>query len=74
MEKRRVGVQASHTSLDSTSNRVTVYVFRRDKSIILGPFYLNADNPLYVDIDDQAWGVLVQSEHEVDISVWFEEL
>jgi hypothetical protein len=72
MEKRRVGVQASHTSPDSTSNRVTVYVFRVDKSIILGPYYLNGDYPLYVDIDGQEWGVLVQAEHKVDVSVWIE--
>ena len=72
MQKRRVVIQVSSSSPESTSNRVTVYVFRIDKSIILGPYYLNGDSPLYVDIDDQEWGVLVQAEYKVDVSVWFE--
>jgi hypothetical protein len=34
---------------------------------------MDVNSTLYVDIDDQAWGVVVQTEHEVNVSVWTEE-
>ena len=73
MEKVRFGIQATQSQPDSIPNITTVYVYRLDKSIILGPFYITGSNTLYVDIDSQQWGVLVSSLYPEDVSVWTEE-
>jgi hypothetical protein len=73
MRKRRIIVQTSQLMPDSGSNVITVYVCRLDKSIILGPFYMDNNSTISVEIDDQEWGVAVHSQNEIDVSVWIEE-
>jgi len=73
LAKRSVIITTTHSSPDSIPNVITVYIVRTDKSIILGPYYMTDNDRLEVEIDDQQWGVLVESEMKVDVSIWYEE-
>ena len=72
MEKRRLGIHVSQNITDSVSNTVTIYVYSLDGQTILGPYYLTGNETIYVDIDDRLWGVMVESEFKVRVSVWIE--
>jgi hypothetical protein len=72
MEKRRLGIHVSQLIADTVSNSVIIYVYSLDGQTILGPFYLTGNETIYVDIDDRLWGVLVESESKVKVSVWIE--
>lgn len=67
-EKREVNVQIKSGTRDC---QAIVWVFKLDRSTILGPFTVDCGNTLTVDVDDSEWGVLVQSEVEVLVDVWF---
>jgi hypothetical protein len=52
------------------SDGITVYVYRLDQSIILGPFIVHSGETLSVPIDGHLWGVFADSHHQTVISVW----
>lgn len=52
------------------SNRITVYIYRLDLSVILGPFIVHPGETLSVPIDGHRWGVFASSHHQTFISVW----
>lgn len=72
--KRKVLITGTSTS-ESTSPvcHATVYVGSTDMQTILGPFALTCGVTLEVEIDDRQWGVLVNSDTAIIISVWIEE-
>ena len=71
MEKIRIVIQILQKTPDSIPIVTTVYAEKTDKSVILGPFYIKGNNTLYIDVDDENWGVLVESDYPEDVSVWF---
>jgi hypothetical protein len=73
MAKRIIVIHVDQMMPDSGTNVVTVYVYSLDGTTILGPYYMTGSGTLYVEIDDRDWGVLVESQEKVNVSVWFEE-
>ena len=52
------------------SSAVTVYIYRLDQSIVLGPFIVPAGETLTLQIDGNRWGVFAQTNKPTNISVW----
>ena len=52
------------------SDGITVYVYRLDQSITLGPFIVHSGETLTVPIDGKPWGVYADTHHQSVISVW----
>jgi len=66
--KRDMHVQSSVTSGKPTL--AIIWVYSLDGQDILGPFYLLSGQSIDVPIDARDWGVYVQSDDHVIISVW----
>lgn len=69
--KRVVDVEVK-TPSDINECQSTVWAYTLDYSEVLGPFTVNCREPIAINIDDRKWGVLVESESEVVIDIWFE--
>ena len=70
-EKREVHVVVgSQASCNNCT--ATVWVYRLDHSTILGPYTVTCGQTLTVPIDDREWGVLVESDEDIIVSVWIE--
>lgn len=67
LEKRQVNVQIKSVTHGC---QVNIWVYTLDRTTILGPYTMTGDDLLTVEIDDNEWGVLVESEDEVLVSVW----
>ena len=52
------------------SSAVTVYIYRVDQSIVLGPFIVPAGETLTIQIDVYQWGVYTQTNNPTNVSVW----
>ena len=52
------------------TTKTTIYVYSLDLRDILGPFKLEGEDILYVDIDMREWGVYVESEGDLVVDVW----
>jgi hypothetical protein len=50
----------------------TVWVYSLDGRDILGPYTVYGGGSLYVNIDDREWGVYVQTDDQITVSVWIE--
>jgi len=59
-------------NLDTLSNMATVWIYSLDGLDILGPYYLACGNTLEVEIDDREWGALVESDMDINVSVWID--
>jgi len=57
---------------DSSSCFASVTLYTLDHQTILGPYTVNCDETLSVEIDDRDWGVSVTSLTEIEVSVWIE--
>jgi hypothetical protein len=68
--RRQVNVESSTTHTGPISGYTFVYVYKLDFSVVLGPFKLYPDNVLSVDIDEDKWGVLVQTDQDLSITIW----
>jgi hypothetical protein len=69
-QKRQVNVVVTADPGKSRSS-ATVWVYSIDLTTILGPFNINFNEVLTVDIDQRDWGVLVESQEKVIVGVWF---
>jgi hypothetical protein len=70
-EKRDVDVEVSTPSPSiSTDCQATVWVYTLDNQTVLGPFTVDCNEPLQVGIDDRLWGVLIETNEELLVSVW----
>jgi hypothetical protein len=49
---------------------ITVFVYRIDHSVILGPFIVSRGQTISVTIDDHKWGVYAVAESPAIMSVW----
>ena len=52
------------------SSAVTVYIYRLDQSVKLGPFIIPAGETLTIPIDLNQWGVYTQTNNPTNVSVW----
>ena len=52
------------------SSTLSVYIYRLDQSIVLGPFIVPAGEILTVPIDGYHWGVFIQTNSTTYVSVW----
>ena len=52
------------------SSAVTVYIYRLDQSVKLGPFIIPAGETLTIPIDVNQWGVYTQTNNPTNVSVW----
>ena len=71
-EKREVNVHVKSV-FGSQGCQATVWVYSLDQTTILGPYTVNCDETLVVQIDERDWGVLVESEEEITVDVWFNQ-
>lgn len=72
--KRRIHVQvSSQKNADTISPFATIWVYSLDHTTIYGPFTVASGTTLTVDIDDRDWGVLVEANESVVVSVWITE-
>jgi len=49
---------------------ITIWVYSLEGHTVLGPFVIYGDGELTVPIDNRPWGVVVQCDGKVVISVW----
>jgi hypothetical protein len=49
---------------------LSVYIYRLDQSIVLGPFIVPVGEILTVPIDGYQWGVFTQTNTPTNVSVW----
>ena len=70
--KRTIVVHAENAESNMGECSATIWVYSLDGKTRLGPYTVNCGETLYVDIDDRDWGVYVQSNDQVIISVWIE--
>jgi hypothetical protein len=71
--RRDVNIHLKSGPVTDTNCVATVWVYRLDQSAVLGPFTVNCGETLVVGIDDGEWGVLVESDYEVIVDVWFSQ-
>ncbi len=69
LEKREVNVEIKSSGA-STPCSVRVWVYRLDQSITLGPYTAYCEQLLTVEIDENEWGVLIQSTTDVEADVY----
>jgi hypothetical protein len=72
-EKRQIIIRIRRSSELIYDCSATVWVYSLDETSVLGPYQVNCDSLLQVDIDNREWGVLVQSVNEVIVDVWIDE-
>jgi hypothetical protein len=70
-EKRDVNVVIS-TGGDVVGEEIfaTVYVIKKDGSQAFGPFTVYTNEPFSLDIPKGKWGVTVNSNWDLNVSVW----
>ena len=70
------GKRQVHVHVDPILNGIpgcdaTVWVYTLDATTVLGPFTVDCEQTLDVNIDDRDWGVMVNSEEKIIVTVWF---
>ena len=70
--RRQVGMSNNGKPNTGSSAPVPVWVFSLDGKDVKGPFDVEEEKLLYVEIDDRHWGVLANPSEEVSVSVWVE--
>ena len=73
-EKRDVNITNSGGGTNAPQgSTLTVYVYRLDQSIILGPYQVAEGQTISVGIDQEHWGVAAQTNLPVYMSVWISD-
>lgn len=70
--KRDAHIHLNSSSLGNEDCSATVWVYSLDQTTVLGPFQVNCGETLVVEIDEREWGVIVKSNSEVIVDVWFD--
>jgi hypothetical protein len=68
-EKRIQNVAVS----GSTGGKASVIIYSLDGRDVLGPYTVYVGETLSVEIDERDWGVLVESEDDIQVTVWISE-
>jgi hypothetical protein len=71
-EKREVNVHI-RSAISDPNCQAMVWVYSLDQTTVLGPFTVNCGETLTIAIDDGEWGVLVESDEEIIVDVWFSQ-
>jgi hypothetical protein len=71
-EKRDMDVEISTSSTAPITVFATVWVVKANSLIINGPYIVYSDQTLSVPIDNEQWGVVINSDWEVFASVWID--
>ncbi|MCX6244519.1 MAG: hypothetical protein NTU98_07400 [Bacteroidetes bacterium] len=73
-EKRDMNVNnGGGNTYAPTASVITVYIYRLDMKKIQGPFVVASDETISVQIDNQEWGVIVNTETPTTVSVWIDQ-
>ncbi|MCX6278572.1 MAG: hypothetical protein NT004_10790 [Bacteroidetes bacterium] len=72
LEKRDVHVKITDQSSGGGNCGATVWIYSLDGLDVLGPYTAPCGETLVVEIDERAWGVLVQSIDDIVVDVWIE--
>jgi len=72
LEKRDMNVSNDGSPLSDGPGTptITVYIYRLDRSVILGPYTISVGARISVPIDGNRWGVYAQTNSPTMISVW----
>ncbi|MFH1160083.1 MAG: hypothetical protein V1733_03950 [bacterium] len=70
--KRTMNIKAKGTD-GQTPCQATVWVYSLDERDILGPYTVDCEETLPVEIDERLWGVLVQTEDHIYVDVWIDQ-
>ncbi|MDP1621274.1 MAG: hypothetical protein Q8M08_02940 [Bacteroidales bacterium] len=69
--RRRIHIQvSSQKTPDTIAPSATIWVYSLDHSTIYGPYTVNVGTTMTVDIDDREWGVMVEADESIVVSVW----
>lgn len=68
-ERRQVNVVIK-SETQQGGVKAAVYVYRIDRTKCYGPFEILPDVPLLVVIDEEEWGVVIDSGYKVAADVW----
>jgi hypothetical protein len=71
MGEKQVNIHLKSGSAGNTNCEATVWVYNLDQNTVLGPYTVNCGETLNVEIDDREWGVLVETDEEVIVDVWY---
>ena len=69
-EKRVVNVEVRIPAINQDC-QATVWIYTLDYTTVLGPYTVNCNEPLSIPVDDREWGVLVETNEPLSVSVWF---
>ena len=69
-EKRDVHIQVNCQGKSDTTCCASVILYTLDLETYLGPFRVCCGETIVVPIDEREWGVAVNSECQVNVSVW----
>ena len=71
-EKRDMNVENSGggTNKPSDGSGIVVVIYRLDRSIVLGPYFVPSGQNINVPIDSSPWGVTVSAKTGDFVSVW----
>lgn len=71
-EKREMDVVVSSTSHGPEPVFATIWIVKEFGEKVLGPFTVDDNEKLTVEIDGDKWGAIVKSDFDVSISIWIE--
>lgn len=71
--KRMMKIQSSCSGVNATICEAKGWVYSLDGLTVLGPFTLGCNETISVEIDEREWGVLIETDCDMNISVWIEE-
>ena len=72
MEKRDANIHLKSGSIGNPDCRATVWLYSLDQTTVLGPYEVACGETLRVEVDEREWGVIVQTDSEVIVDVWFD--
>lgn len=71
-EKKEIKIHLQPISSEEPGCEATVWVYSLDQTTVLGPYYTVCGEILSIEVDDREWGVMVNTECEVEVDVWIE--
>lgn len=72
LEKRDVHVIIINRNPETPGCQALVWIYSLDGMDILGAYTVICGNSLVVEIDERPWGVVVESESQIEVDVWIE--
>jgi hypothetical protein len=70
-ERREINIQTSSTSHGMTTGDALVLVYKVQGYVVVGRYYVAFGETLTVPVDNEEYGVGIQSTSEATVNVWF---